>query len=397
MAGIVLILAAIAYKKLQTPPAPSGVANETAAREPSNAHHSGAAHEAPTIEPLGSPPPPPASVAEPAPSLADPKDLLAVLTGLDGRTPITATESQQWKQALAELVHEGTAAVPLIHGYLTNNQDVVYPSAGLNSVGYPTLRAGLIDALSQIGGTNALEALTQTLQTTPYPTDLMALSKALDPLGAQYEQEVLGAARQQLQVAGQGQLGDLDVGPLFQILGNEAVNGADIGADLQQAAGRWPYYTAITLANLPDGSGMTELIQMAQASGGSTQNPAADVLAELAGTNPLAQSTLLEMVKDNQVPDWMVARLTPFLGGAQYEVGQDQPPGATGFQTFHVAVGNQDFSFSNPPSMSADQINQRINFIDQLMQALPAGGDAQQALQQERATLAGRLPPPAAK
>jgi len=314
----------------------------------------------------------------------------------DGRTPLTASQAQQWKQALADLVRAGPAAVPVIRGYLTNNQDVVYGGGVMNPLGYPTLRAGLIDALAQIGqlgGTNALEVLTQTLQTTPYPTDLMALAKALDPLGTQYEEQILGAARQQLQVAAQGQLGDLDVGPLFQILGNEAANGADISADLQQAAPRWPYYTAITLANLPDGAGMDELIQMAEATGTSSQNPAADVLAEMAGTNPMAQSTLLQMVKDHQLEDWMVARLTPFLGGAQYQVGAEQPPGSTGFQSFHISSGNQDFSFSNPQNIPVDQINQRINFIDQLMQALPAGGQAQQALQQERSALAARLPP----
>jgi hypothetical protein len=330
----------------------------------------------------------PIPVAAPPPP--DPKQSLAGMATLDPATPVTDAQAQAWKQALQDLVRAGPASTPIIKEFLAKNQDVAYPSSGgHNPLGYPTLRAGLIDALSQIGGPEANDALTQILQTTPYPTDLAALSKVMDP---QYQESILGAARQQLSVAAQGQLGGVDVGPLFQILASQAAAGVDVTADLTQYATKWPYYSAIALAQLPDGSGLNGLIQMAQGAAGSTQNPGAEALSELAADNPQARSTLLELAKNNQLPDWLVQRMAPFMGGGQYQIGQEAPPGISSFQSFHVADGNQDFALHADPSLSAEQINQRISLIDQMLQALPATGDAgRQALQQQRNVLAGRV------
>jgi hypothetical protein len=238
-----------------------------------------------------------------------------------------------------------------------------------------------------------MAALKQTLQTTPYPTDLAALSKALDAQApGQFDSDILGAARQQLSVAVQGQLGTLDVGPLFQILTDAAAKGVDVSADIQQYESRWPYYASITLAKLPDGSGVPNLIQMAQSSAGSTLNPAAESLAELAPQYPQAANTLIDMAKANQLPDSVVVRLAQFLGGREYQIGQETTQPLMGMQGFHVSDGNQDFASTEIANLSAEQIAQRLAIVNQLLAAIPADSrGSRAALQQQQVILNARL------
>jgi len=403
VAGILIVGVAVTYKMFQPPPtAPGAIPVESAASQPAPQQTAPAASSE-TAPPSASGQPAASQPSAPAPAVKqapppppDPKQSLAALLAVAPGAQLSPAQAQQWKQSLQDLINAGSASTPLIREILGKNQDVNFNSLqGGNSLGYPSLRSALIDALAQIGGADSLEALTQTLQTTPYPTDLVALSKALEGQGPQFQEQILGAARQQLSIAAQGQAPGtaVDVGPLFQLLNAQAANGVDVSADITQYAGKWPYYTAISLANLPNGSGMTGLIQMAQGAAGSMQNPAAEALAGMAADNPSARGALLEMAKNNQLPDSLVARMAPFLGGSQYAVGSSPPEGSSGFQSFHVADGNQDFVLYNPQAIAPDQVTQRINFIDQMLQNIGSGDAARQALQQQRSALMARLAP----
>jgi hypothetical protein len=316
---------------------------------------------------------------------------VASLTQIDGKTPVTPDQAQAWKQSLQQLVRQGPAAVAGIQEFLAQNQDTNY--AGLNGagqLGYPSLRAGLIDALAQIGGAEATTAMLQILQSSTVPSDVAELAKGMgQAANGQYQQEFLAAVRQQLFLAQQPQSSpDTDVGPLFQVLATEAANGADVTQDLQQYGSAWAFYSAITLANLPNGAGLPALAQMAQTAGGG-QVVAMDSLAQMALTNPQALATLLDMAKSGSAADFALATVAPFLAGRQFVLpsAADQiPPGAQ-VQSIHMNSGNQNFlsyQLSNPV-----QANQQISVIDQLLQVVPpADTSTLQALRQQRSNLA---------
>jgi hypothetical protein len=319
--------------------------------------------------------------------------LLAGLTQIDGKNPVTPDQAQAWKQSLRQLVRQGAAAVPGIQEFLAQNQDTNYSGlSGAGELGFHSLRAGLIDALAQIGGTEANTAMLQILQSSVIPSDITDLAKALGQAATgQYQQEFLDAVRQQLFLAQQPQSRhDTDVGPLFQVLAAEAASGATVAQDIQQYGAAWGFYSAITLANLPDGAGLPALAQMAQTPGGG-QVVAMDSLAQMALTNPQALATLLDMVKGGSATDFVLATVAPFLGGRQFVLpsAADQiPPGAQ-VQSIHMSSGNQNFlsyQVSNPALAK-----QQVAVIDQLLQVIPpADTDALQALQQQKNTLSGK-------
>jgi len=322
-----------------------------------------------------------------------PKELVASLTQIDGKTPVTPDQAEAWKQALRQLVRQGAAAVPGIQDFLAQNQNTNYAGlSGAGQLGYPSLRAGLIDALAQIGGAEANTAMIQILQSSTVPSDIADLAKALGQAATgQYQQEFLAAIRQQLFLAQQPQSShDTDVGPLFQVLAVEAATGAPVAQDIQQYGSAWGFYSAITLANLPNGAGVPALAQMAQTPGGG-QAVAMDFLAQMALTNPQALATLLDLVKSGSATDFVLATVAPFLGGRQFVLpsAADQIPAGAQVQSIHMSSGNQNFlsyQVSNPVLT-----NQQIAVIDQLLQVMPPGNTgALQALQQQKTTLSGQ-------
>jgi len=333
--------------------------------------------------------PPPSIPAVPADDRS-PKELVASLTQIDGKNPVTPDQAQAWKQTLQQLVRQGPAAVPGIQEFLAQNQDTNYAGVnGAGQLGYPSLRAGLIDALAQIGGAEATTAMLQILQSSTLPSDVAELAKGMGAAGTgQYQQEFLAAVRQQLFLAQQPQSShDTDVGPLFQVLATEAANGAEVTQDIQQYGSVWGFYSAITLANLPNGTGLPALAQMAQTPGGG-QVVALDSLAQMALTNPQALATLLDMAKTGSASDFALSTVAPFLGGRQFVLptAADQiPPGAP-IQSIHMNSGNQNFlsyQLANPTLAS-----QQASVIDQLLQAIPpAYTGALQALQQQKSAL----------
>jgi hypothetical protein len=332
------------------------------------------------------------AVATPSlpPDNRTPRELLASLAQIDGKALVTPDQAQAWKQARQQLVRLGPAAVPGIQEFLAQNQDTNYAGAtGAGQLGFPSLRSGLINALAQIGGPEATDAMLQILQSSTIPSDIADLAKGMgDAATGQYQQEFLAAVRRQLFLAQQPQAGpDTDVGPLFQVLAAEAAGGAAVAPDIQQYGAAWAYYSAITLAHLPDGAGVPALAQMAQ-NPGAGQAIVLDSLAQMALANPQAMNTLLDISAKNGVSDSDLAGVAPYLAGRQFvlSAAADQIPAGTPVQTIHMAAGNQNFfscQVSNPAL--ADR---QIALVDQLLQAVPpADIAAVQALREQKTAL----------
>jgi hypothetical protein len=316
------------------------------------------------------------------------------LASLDTNGPISAEDAQKWKASLQQLIRQGASSIPAIQEYLAQNLDVNYSGVpGADQLGYSSMRAGLLDALGQIGGPDATSAMLQIMQTSVYPSDIATLATTLaQQAPGQYDAQVLSAVRNQLSLASQDQLGNANVGPLFQLLGTAAANGTDVTADLSQYSGKWPYYAAIEMETLPNGAGVASLVQMAQQNSGVNQTAAAQALAQLAPQNSQALSGLVNMVQQGQLTDAQLADIAPYLAGRENELGGAANPPGTSVQGLHLANGNQDFSMADTAnSLTPDQVTQRLSVIDQLLQAVPSSDTgAQSALQGQRNILTGR-------
>jgi hypothetical protein len=403
--AVLIIVAALGYKfQSSRPPAPLS-ATDTSPSSPTpspaagpaepRAEASAIADSTPAPSPAQSASPPSSASPEAAP--ADPKDLVAGLAALDGKEPITPEQAQKWKESLQQLIRQGAASVPAIQQFMAQNQDANYAGvSGANALGYNSLRSAMLDALAQIGGPDSTQAMLQILQSSIFPTDIATLAKTLDAQGpGQYQQAILDAVRQQLNLGALDQLGGANVLPLFQVLASQAASGAEVNADLTQFAEKWPYYATIALASLPDGAGVASLIQIAQGTLPGNPSAAAQALAELAPQNPQALSTLLDLAKGGQLNDMVLAQLAPFLGGREYELGPPQDLAGGGYLTFHMANGNQDFSaFDASGTLTQPEITERLSIIDQLLQAIPSTDSAaQDALQAQRNALVAKQKP----
>ncbi|HEX4120265.1 MAG TPA: hypothetical protein VH619_06605 [Verrucomicrobiae bacterium] len=330
----------------------------------------------------------------PAPNV-DPQLLVSTLAALDGKEPITPAQSQKWNDSLHQLIRQGSSSVQPIQRFLAQNLDANYAGvSGADQLGYNSLRSALLAALVQIGGPEATAAMLQTLQTSIYPTDVAAIAKTLEAQSpGQFQQDILNSVRQQLSLAAMDQLAGANVGPLFQVLANIGAAGGSVEGDLAQYAEKWPYYAVIALTTLPNNAGAPALIQIADGTLSGNQTVAGQALAELAPQNPDALNALLALIKSGQLNESSLAQLAPFLGGRQYQLTPPANPALSGYMTFHIAVGDQDFSSHDSDSFTAPQLARRISIIDEVMAVVPAAdASAQDTLQKQKDSLTARQP-----
>jgi hypothetical protein len=309
---------------------------------------------------------------------------------------LTAEQARQIQQSLQQLVAQGAAALPAIREFLDKNLDLPFGDNGSMLAGASSLRAGLIDGLRQIGGPDAIALSRQVLQNTADPTEISMLARNLEEAApGQYRQEALDAARQALAQAAAGNLNLSDVGPLFKVI--ESYGDSNVAADLENAGTKWGTYATMALAGLPSGDGIPSLVKIAQDPGSldSGQSKLAlQMLAQLSGQYPDAGSALVEMAKQNQIPDAVWRRIVDGLAGDQYQIGapptvsgQNSLP-ISGLKTYHLEGGNQNF-YSLPVTMNgpAPDLSQRIAIIDQLLNAAAGNPAAVQALNDARSSL----------
>jgi hypothetical protein len=321
--------------------------------------------------------------------------LVSTLVNIDlnpaALTPETATA---WKQNLQALIQNGAAAVPAIQEYLALNKDVNFESVpgAANLFGSSSLRLSLLDALGNIGGPEAIALSAQALQSTLDPREIALLANNLEKQAPeQYRDAALAAARAALAQASAGNLSGRDVGPLFGVL--TQFGGAAAVGDLQQAAaGQWRYYATIAMAQMPDGSGLPALIQMAT----DPNNPAASgrtaalqVLGQVAADNPDARNALLDQARRGAIPSATWINIAAALGGDRFQIGAIDAQSTPNVRTWHLNFGNQNY-YAAPMPLTQDQINQRLGIIDQFIAANP-GEFAAAALQDARSKLQGRI------
>jgi hypothetical protein len=331
---------------------------------------------------------PPASVVALSETTPYTRQLVGALCRLDQTgIPQTPEQAAEWKQNLQQLIAQGPGAVGAIREFLQQNIDF-----GLgDGLGYASARAAMFDALLQIGGAEGLAGTLQTLQNTADPREIALLAQNLEKLApGEHHQEAIDAAREALAMAASGKLEGADVAPLFEVL--HSYGDTSVVTDLMEAAKKWNYYSAMALAQLPDGAGIPALIEMAQGTSSGRLN-ALEMLAQMSAQYPAARAALVEQARTISPNMWPY--LTPLLAGDMYHY-QESPLGSPTegkrSNSAYVVLGNQHF-YTAPAAeiLTPDEIHQRMGLIDEL-QSVTSDPAALQALDKARDLLARRQP-----
>jgi hypothetical protein len=133
---------------------------------------------------------------------------------------VTAADAAKFHAGLTELVRQGAASVPAIQDYLDKNLDSNYGNVkGADQLGYSSLRHALLDTLKQIGGPESEGAMLHVLQSTAEPNEVGELARDLEQQApGQYRDQILQAAKEALDMAYSGQLGEeVERGPLLRV------------------------------------------------------------------------------------------------------------------------------------------------------------------------------------
>jgi hypothetical protein len=325
-------------------------------------------------------------------SLVAAEDLIARLSKVNVTNGSLSRENAQLlNETFQQLVAQGTAGIPAIRAFLERQEDLNFSKLeGGDLANYRSLRIGLFDVLKQVGGPDAMDVSLQALQATGDPWEIAVLSRNLEQLApGQFTQQALSSASASLSRALSSGAAGQDVAPLFQVL--QSYGNAGVVAQLEQAFPRWSYYSAITLANLPEGEGIPALVRQAQDPSGQANGQsevALRMLAQVAADNPQASEALLALARQNQISGQAWASIASGLAGYNLELGTPlvdkvmASPGASGLQAFRVDQGAQDL-FSTPLSASwlDEQIGSRLSIIDQLVTANPTGAAVEDLLQ----------------
>jgi len=333
---------------------------------------------------------------EPTPAM---RQLVGSLVNLDSASgALTEEQAMTWRTNFQSLIQQGADAVPAISEFLTKNVDLAFSGEGRAMLGYSSLRSAMLEALAQIGGPVAVNALAQVLQSAADPREIALVGQNLEKLDpGVHRQEVLDAAREALSMAAQGNLPGRDVAPLFEVL--QQFGGANAVAEIERTAAQWNFYAMIGLAQLPDGAGVLSLVQLAESPDAASMGiriPALETLAQLASQSADARTALINEAHENKLSAYEWSALAPFLAGNQMVfqntafgngLGAVNPNDLT---KTTISIGNQSFMTAPLGAMTLDQIKQQTALVDELL-AATSDPAATQALERSKAILSRRL------
>jgi hypothetical protein len=314
---------------------------------------------------------------------------------------LTIESAAAWDEMLARLIASGPEAVPAIREFLGRNKDPDWGAGARRVLGYDSARTAMFDALRQIGGAEAEAALAATLSESRSPREIGLLARDLELMApGQFRQAALEAARESLAAEAIGTLGAHDVAPLFEVL--HRFGGDTVATDLEGAAVRWNYYSVISLAQLPDGAGVSALVRLADGTSSTTgraADPAIQMLGSMATRNEEARAAFLELARNDRIATSTWSRLGPILAGAEVQFSASVFDGGThfdhgaGVQHIHLSQGNQNFWTGLPAvATPAEHWERQLVWLDQLA-AIATGPAPQAAIQEAWKLILVRLSP----
>ncbi len=262
-------------------------------------------------------------------------------------------QADEINRFFSQLAQQGQDAVPLIREYLDQGHDVNFDTLeGGKRVNYPSLRVGLVDALLQIGTPKAMTGVGEALATAIDPLEIGLVAHELERLQpGQYRDLAVTAARD---ILASGLVGGHDPAPLFEIL--QTFGGANVTNDLEQAVAVYGSYATLALANLPDGLGIPSLLRLAhdpELAETRIADSALQMLAQVALQHAAAREALSSPGVLSRIPDRVWPSISGSLAGTSY-LRYGNPLYVSSHQVF---------------DWSAEEIQQRVHLIDQLLTA----------------------------
>ncbi len=320
-------------------------------------------------------------LSDPSASTGQAQELIARLSQIDPSSgAMTKEQVKEINRSLKGLVAQGKSALPIIHEYLQQNQDINFAElADGNPLDYASLRLGLIDALEKIGGPEALATTVKTLETAGDPLEIALLTRSLEKQSpGEYRGMELKAAQEALNMASNNQLHGRNINPVFEVFQN--YGDASVVPDLEKAVSKteWRYQAATVLSEMPDGSGIPALIRLAQdpeVSALDQGDVALRALAQVATKYPDAQAALIEQARANTIPEKAWPAIASALSGTYV------------FPYVHQVFGNPDSFFG----ATDPQIPERLALMDKMLASASANPAAIAALKEHRTALASRL------
>ncbi len=326
--------------------------------------------------------------------------LTALIGSLKGKNDAIRPEVlEAWKTGLRDLAAMGSVGIPAILQFMSDGTDVLFSRELRADLGQWSARTGMIQALRQIGGPEAIAAMSQILEKPQTYQELALLAQGLEEANpGQHRDQAIAVARAQLAaaMATPASSGSPDIAPLFEVLG--AYGNTDSAQDIEAATRHWKYYAMSALAQLPEGAGVPSLIRLAEPnSPGGNRLQALQVLTELAPSNEAARDFLIAQAGSGGIPADYWSYLKQPLAGNQYFVADavltQYPPVSNwaDLQTIHINSGNQTlYSIPSSASQTPEGIQRQLALIDQLS-GFAQGAAAQTSLKQSRQVLELRM------
>jgi hypothetical protein len=286
--------------------------------------------------------------------------------------------------------------VPAIAEFLAAKQDRFFESDESAVLGFNSMREALLDALTKIGGPQAISVMAEVLSNTTTPAEVAMLARNLEALAPEvYRQQAVSAARGALAAAMGAPEGGGDVAPLFEVL--LKFGGVEATADLERAASHWGHYATLALAEVPDGGGVPSLLRIADASAGRAPHPARlqalQVIAQLAPSNEQARTSLLALAREGRIPAPLWPYLARPLAGEQARLQNplldsgEGPSEDSHAGVVHITSGNQNLIWTKAEGgLSAEQQAGLTTLLRELA-AVTKDPDGRRILQQTQARI----------
>ena len=310
-----------------------------------------------------------------------------LMTFMDHMDPsLTGDQAQLMNDAFQNIVAQGEAAVPAILEFLLSVDAIRFEEffAGYE-LDFGALRLGFIDALDQMGGQQAVNALSEVLQHTADPTEVALLAKSLERLAPeQYRQDILIAAKESAAWASQGAGApgnSQDLGLLFEVM--QAFGDSSTVSDLLEMDSQWSHYSTLALAGLPDGLGIPGLINLADnefPGSGHHHHLASHILAQASREYPEAGKALVRLARAHKISDDVMLGIASVLGGREYRFkeelfNEDLTDKKNKIQHKLIRSGTPDLEIYYSRTLevdtskwSAGQFSGRITLIEELIQ-----------------------------
>ncbi|GAA0691587.1 hypothetical protein GCM10009104_18140 [Marinobacterium maritimum] len=315
-----------------------------------------------------------------------PEQLLNRLASYQGLSlwGISDLEVSRFQDDLDRLRALGVSALPAISAYLMDSSDVDFNSMGLASrFGYPTLRLALFSVLHDLGGNQVENILYRELKVTQKPHEIEVIGRFLEDYSpGLYASEILRSARESFDYTKKNGNSDVDLGPLFQVFSQYGdARMADDLEDISQL--RWGKYGALTLSNLPDGTGLPVLGRWVyQEPKGNVSSEFSLLVLAQSSEYPVAQEILVDSVSDGLIPDSKWAQISQLIEGKyhfQFEPPDEGLISAIRSNTSYYITSSTKYTAKTPgggqivygirtgsSTLSSEQIRLRLDLVDVL-------------------------------